>query len=87
MSRIKLENSAGSFSDQHRAAQKNPALLKAGFHHTIGFYPFRALLEALSGLIFAFLSVEIAAMCDARLQFPFFHFSIGSGHAEQNQPD
>jgi hypothetical protein len=48
-------------------------------------YYFLALLEALSGLIFCFLPVAMV-MWDARLQFPFFHFSDGSGHAVQYQP-
>jgi hypothetical protein len=47
----------------------------------------RPLLEALSGLILPAFSVEVEAMWDARLQFPFFHLVDGSGQAEQYHPD
>jgi hypothetical protein len=47
----------------------------------------RALLEALSGLILALLPVVAELTWEARLQFPFFHFVSGSGHALQYQPD
>jgi hypothetical protein len=44
-------------------------------------------LDALSGLIFAF-DVEAAFVtCEAKLQSPVFHFSEGSGHAEQYHPE
>jgi len=45
-----------------------------------------ARLDALSGFIFAFFSVAAAETWDARLQFPFFHFKVGSGQAAQYQP-
>ena len=45
-----------------------------------------ARLDALSGLIFAFFSVTAAETWEARLQFPFFHFKVGSGQALQYQP-
>jgi hypothetical protein len=41
------------------------------------------LLDALSGLSFPFEAEEARVTCEARLQSPFFHFSEGSGHAEQ----
>ena len=47
----------------------------------------RALLEALSGLILAWLLVEAELTWEARLQLPFFHLISGSGHALQYQPD
>ena len=43
-------------------------------------------LDALSGLIFAFFAVTAAETWDARLQFPVFHFKVGSGQAVQYQP-
>ena len=43
-------------------------------------------LEALSGLIFCLVPFFSMVTWDARLQFPFFHFSEGSGHAAQYQP-
>jgi len=42
------------------------------------------LLDAFSGLILAFDTEFSLAICDAMLQFPFFHFNEGSGHAVQN---
>ncbi len=39
------------------------------------------LLEALSGLIFAFEEEEALITCDAKLQSPVFHFNEGSGQA------
>ena len=47
----------------------------------------RALLEAFSGLILALAAVDAALTWEARLQLPFFHFTDGSGHAVQYQPD
>ncbi len=41
------------------------------------------LLEALSGLIFAFAVEEALITCDAKLQSPVFHFNEGSGQAVQ----
>ncbi len=41
------------------------------------------LLDALSGLIFAFEEEEALITCDAKLQSPVFHFSEGSGQAVQ----
>ncbi len=46
-----------------------------------------ALLEALSGLILALVETDAELTWDARLQLPFFHFTDGSGHAVQYQPD
>jgi hypothetical protein len=43
-------------------------------------------LEAFKGLILAFLASAAALTWDAMLQFPFFHFTVGSGQAEQYQP-
>jgi hypothetical protein len=45
------------------------------------------LLDAFSGLIFAFDLVDSTAIWVARLQFPFFHLTEGSGHAVQYHPD
>ena len=47
----------------------------------------RALLEAVSGLIFALEAADAELTWDARLQLPFFHFTDGSGQAVQYQPD
>lgn len=44
-------------------------------------------LDALIGFSFVFFAEEVEATWVARLQFPFFHFDAGSGHAVQNQPD
>jgi hypothetical protein len=44
------------------------------------FFP---LLDALSGLILAFDDETAFMTCVAKLQSPVFHFSEGSGHAEQ----
>lgn len=43
--------------------------------------------EALSGLIFWVVSVMLVLTWVARLQFPFFHLTVGSGQAEQYHPD
>ena len=49
------------------------------------FFP---LLEAFSGLIFLPLAVSVAReTCVAMLQWPLFHFRIGSGKEVQYQPD
>jgi hypothetical protein len=45
------------------------------------------LLDAFSGLIFAFTVLEAEATCEARLQLPTFHFKEGSGYAVQYQAD
>jgi hypothetical protein len=45
------------------------------------------LLDALSGLILAFDPEAALATCEAKLQSPVFHFSEGSGHAEQYHPE
>ena len=47
----------------------------------------RALLEAFSGLILTLAEADVALTWEARLQLPFFHFTDGSGHAVQYQPD
>jgi hypothetical protein len=44
-------------------------------------------LDALIGLTFAFFPTTIEETCVARLQFPFFHFTEGSGQALQYQPE
>jgi hypothetical protein len=43
--------------------------------------------EALRGLIFWVDSDMLVLTWVARLQFPFFHLTVGSGQAEQYQPD
>jgi len=44
-------------------------------------------LDAFSGLIFAFALVDSTAIWVARLQFPFFHLTEGSGQAVQYHPE
>jgi hypothetical protein len=44
-------------------------------------------LDALSGLIFCVFSAMLVLTWVARLQLPFFHLIVGSGQAEQYQPD
>jgi hypothetical protein len=44
-------------------------------------------LDAFNGLIFAFALVDSTAIWVARLQFPFFHLTEGSGQAVQYHPD
>jgi hypothetical protein len=46
----------------------------------------RLRLDAFRGLIFAFFSELDADMCEAKLQIPFFHLIVGSGHEEQYHP-
>ena len=41
--------------------------------------------DAFNGLIFVFAEAASAAMWEAMLQFPFFHFREGSGQAVQYQ--
>ena len=43
--------------------------------------------DAFNGLIFAFTLVDSTAIWVARLQFPFFHLTEGSGQAVQYHPD
>ena len=63
---------------------KNPALLirRGLFVDQKQHYLF-PLLDALSGLILAFVVEAAFVTCEAKLQSPVFHFSEGSGHAEQ----
>jgi hypothetical protein len=48
---------------------------------------FRERLEAFSGLIFWAFSAILELTWVARLQFPFFHLTVGSGQAVQYQPE
>jgi hypothetical protein len=64
----------------------DPAQKRAGFTDRSQTY-LRALLEAFSGLILALAEVDVELTWEARLQLPFFHFTDGSGHAVQYQPD
>jgi hypothetical protein len=62
----------------------------AGFCHKLFERRSRYFLErfeALSGLIFWVVSAMLVLTWVARLQFPFLHLTVGSGQAEQYQPD
>jgi hypothetical protein len=63
---------------------ENPALLiKRGLFVDRKQHYLFPLLDALSGLILAFDVKSAFVICEAKLQSPVFHFSEGSGHAEQ----
>ena len=67
---------------------ENPALLiKRGLFVDRKQHYLFPLLDALSGLILAFDSEAAFVICEAKLQSPVFHFSEGSGHAEQYHPE
>jgi hypothetical protein len=66
---------------------KKPRSLKSGvspFNHK-QCYMFPR-LDALIGLSLAWLVAEFVETWVARLQLPFFHFMVGSGHTAQYQP-
>jgi hypothetical protein len=69
---------------------KNPALQERGLPkdprmHYLRMHYLLARLEALSGLTLVLFAATAVTIWEARLQFPFFHFSDGSGQALQYQ--
>jgi len=74
-------------ADVRAEAEKNPALFRSGVCHKAGRRYRLARLEALSGLILASAFAVVMRRWVARLQWPSFHFMVGSGQAVQYYPE